>query len=103
MGNWQPDWNTLNSVAAAFLQSTPLAAQIASVTPPDTYVATGLQLDLGAILGAAPSVEVLIIAVDTLTVPAGTTMIPAFGVEIIARSVQVVGGGSATLNLTGTV
>jgi len=101
MASWQPDWNTLNSVAAAFLQSTPLAAKITSVTPPGSYVATGLQLDLGAILAAAPSGGTLVIAVDTLNVPSGTTAIPAIGVEIIARSVQVAGGGSATLNVTG--
>jgi hypothetical protein len=101
MTNWQPDWNTLNSVAAAFLQSTPLAAQIASVTPPGSYVATGLQLGLAAILSAAPAGGALVIAVDTLTVPAGTSTIAAIGVEIVARSVQVAGGGSATLNVTG--
>lgn len=102
MTNWQPDWNSLNAVAAAFLQSTPLAAQIGSVTPPGSHVATGLQLDLATILSAAPAGGVLVIAVDTLTVPAETIKIAVIGVEIVARSVQVAGGGSATLNVTGS-
>ncbi|ALV04878.1 hypothetical protein [Roseateles depolymerans] len=105
MSNWQPDWKTLNAVAAAFLQSTPLAATIESVTPPGSHAATGLQLELGAIVsalgGATPTTGTLIIAVDTLTVPAETTVIAVAGVEIVARCVQVVGSGAATLNVTG--
>lgn len=102
MASWQPDWSSLNAVAAAFLQSTPLAAQIASVTPPGSYVATGLQLDLATILAEAPTGTALVIAVDTLSIAAGTTALPAQGVQIIARSVQVAGADAATLTLQGT-
>ncbi|APC14640.1 hypothetical protein BLL42_02415 [Pseudomonas frederiksbergensis] len=100
MTSWQPSWNNLNAIAAAFLESTPLAASIISVTPPGSYVATGLQLDLGTILSTAPASNVLVVAVDTLTVPAGTTRISATGVVIFARSVQVAGGGSSSLNVS---
>lgn len=101
MTSWQPDWTALDGVASAFLQSTPLAAQIASVTPPGSYVATGLRLDLAAVLARAPAGGVLVIAVDTLTIAAGAVTIPATAVEIVARSVQVDGGGAATLIVQG--
>jgi hypothetical protein len=100
MTNWQPDWTQLDSVAAAFLQSTPLAAQIASVTPPGSYVATGLRLDLGQVVASAPAGgAMLVVAADTVTIPAGTLTLAAPGVQIVARAVEVAGGGEATLAL----
>lgn len=99
--SWSPDWTSLNAVAAAFLQSTPLSTRIASVTPPGGYIATGLQMDLAAIVAAAATDGMLVITVDTLSVPAGTTALTASGLQIVARSVQVAGGGTATLAMAG--
>ena len=104
---WQPDWTTLNGVASSFTASTPLAARIKSVTPVGGYVAFGLQMDLGTIVAnaavaATPLTGVLAIAVDTLMVPQGDTVISAPGVDIVARSLQVAGGGNATLHVRST-
>lgn len=101
MTTWQPDWPSLNEVAAAYAAASPLPAAIAKVTPPGSVVFTGLQAELSTILAGAPA-ELpggVVIAVDTLSVPAGTTEIPAAGVVIVARSIEVDGGGSATLEI----
>jgi hypothetical protein len=100
---WQPDWATLNSVAGSFLASTPLAARIKTVSPVGGYVAIALQANLTDILGASKAVgplsAPLVIAVDTLVLPAGETAIAAPAVSIVARVLQVAGGGAATLSL----
>ena len=94
------DWASLNAIAASFIASTPLAAQIASVTPVGGHVAIGLQTSLTDILDAATSLTgMLAIAVDTLTIPAGTTLISAPAVSIVARTLAVDGDGSATLQI----
>jgi hypothetical protein len=98
------DWASLNAGAASFVASTPLAARIATVTPVGGYVAIGLQMSLTDILDAASAAVssltgTLAIAVDTLTIPAGTTLISAPAVSIVARSLMVDGGGSATLQI----
>lgn len=101
---WQPDWTGLEAKADSLIASDPLAAQIASVSPVGGYVAIALRTTLTAVLQAAgasqgkPMTGPLVIAVDTLEVPAGDTVIAAPAVEITARSV-VVDGGQATLQL----
>ncbi|HKG26515.1 MAG TPA: hypothetical protein VKB09_12765, partial [Thermomicrobiales bacterium] len=104
MSEWQPDWTTLNATASSFIESTPLSARIKTVTPVGGHVAIGLQMDLAQILtdaGASdhPLTGDLVIAVDTLTIPAGDTAIAAPTMEIVARALQVADGGNATLHL----
>lgn len=100
MTDWQPDWQRLETTAASLIASDPLAALINRVTPAGGYVAIGLHTTLADVLSAAikaePLTGALVIAVDTLEVAAGDTVIVAPGVEIIARAV-VVDGGPANL------
>jgi len=99
----QTNWATLNAIAASFLASTPLAARIKHVTPPGGYSAVLLEGKLSDILAAAgPLSGSLIIAADTLILPAGETALTAPSALIIARSLQVDGGGTATLQFAGS-
>lgn len=105
-GSWQPDWAALEARADALIASDPLATQIASVSPVGGYVAIALRAPLTDVIQAAakasqgkPMTGPLVIAVDTLEVPAGDTVIAAPAVDIKARSIAVDGGGQATLQL----
>ena len=99
---WQPDWTALEARADSLIASDPLAALIASVSPVGGYVAIALRATLTDVLQAAvkggPMTGPLVIAVDTLEIPAGDTVIAAPAAEIKARSI-VVDGGQATLQL----
>jgi hypothetical protein len=100
MSDWNPDWATLETTAASLVASDPLAALITTVTPTGGYVEIGLRAALSDVVAAAtkqgPLSGPLVIAVDTLDVAAGDTVIPAPGVSIVARAV-LVDGGPATL------
>jgi hypothetical protein len=100
MTGWQPDWNTLETTAASLIASDPLAALIATVTPVGGYVSIALRAALADVVSAAtkavPLSGALVIAVDTLEIAAGDTVIAAPGVDIKARAV-VIDGGPATV------
>ncbi|GEO81116.1 hypothetical protein [Pararhodospirillum oryzae] len=97
-----PDWDALNPIAVSYADSSPLMPQVISATPGGGYVGIGLQKNLVDILGEAegtldPGRGVLVIAVDTLTLAAGTTTIKAMALSIMARRIEVDGGGSAEI------
>ena len=100
MTGWQPDWKTLQATAASLIASDPLAALITTVTPAGGYVSIALRAALANVVSAAakagPLAGPLVIAVDTLEIAAGDTVIAAPGVDIKARAV-VIDGGPATV------
>ena len=100
MTGWQPDWKTLQTTAASLIASDPLAALITTVTPVGGYVSMALHAELADVVSAAtkagPLTGPLVIAVDTLEIAAGYTVIAAPGVDIKARAV-VIDGGPATV------
>ena len=100
MTDWQPDWQALQTTAASLIASDPLAALITTVTPVGGYVAIALRATLADVVSAAtkagPLSGPLVIAVDTLDVWPGDTVIAAPGVSIVARAV-VADRGPATL------
>lgn len=100
MTSWQPDWKTLETTAASLIASDPLAALITTVTPVGGYVSIALRAALADVVSAAtkatPLSGALVIAVDTLEIAAGDTVIAAPGVDIKARAV-VIDGGPATV------
>ena len=94
----QPDWTALNRIGAAFLASAPLSTTVANVTPPNMQVHIAVRAELADVLRTAGdgASAGLIIAVDTLVVPSGTTTIPGV-LTVVARSVQVSGSDPAVL------
>jgi hypothetical protein len=96
MTGWQPDWTTLETTAASLIASDPLAALITTVTPVGGYVSIALHAALADVVSAAakagPLSGPLVIAVDTLVITAGDTVIAAPGVDIKARAVVIDGG-----------
>jgi hypothetical protein len=100
MTDWQPDWPTLETTATSLISSDPLAALITEVTPTGGYIAIALRAALADVITKAtasgPLNGPLVVAVDTLDVASGDTVIASPGVSIVARSV-VVDGGPATL------
>ena len=100
MTGWQPDWETLETTAASLIASDPLAALITTVTPAGGYVSIALRASLADVVSAAAKAGSLtgplVIAVDTLEIAAGDTVIAAPGVDIKARAV-VIDGDPATV------
>ena len=100
MTGWQPDWTALEATATSLIASDPLAALITTVTPVGGYVSIALHTTLADVVSAAakagPLSGPLVIAVDTLEIAAGDTVIAAPGVDIKARAV-VIDGGPATV------
>ncbi len=91
MGDFQPDWKQLNRQAAQYKASSPLVPQIDEVTSDESFVYTGLCVQLSEIMNHAGTGHFtsFVIAVDTLQVSGGTTRINAAAVEIVARSIQL--------------
>lgn len=105
MANNQIDWTALEQQATAYKNASTLLSQIAAITPSTGFIYTDLVADLATILQAAAKVANplsggLVIAVDTLNIPEGTTNISASGVQIIARSIIVANKTCATLAVT---
>ncbi len=104
MASRQPNWAILNGIAASYYASSPLLPDVLAAQRQDGLVRTGLCVSLADVVGDAgdsPLAGALVVAVDTLQVPAGDTNIAAAGCLIIARSVAVDGGGAATLTVQG--
>ena len=76
----------LETTAASLIASDPLAALITTVTPVGGYVSIALRAALADVVSAAtkatPLSGPLVIAVDTLEIAAGDTVIAAPGVDI---------------------
>lgn len=97
-----PDWTYLNGIASAYAASSPLMPQVVQATPAGSYNALGLQKSLSEIMKEAEgkldaNSGVLVVAVDTLAVPAGQTVVKAFALSIMARHIAVEGGGAAEI------
>jgi hypothetical protein len=100
VATWQPDWPGLESTADSLIASSPLAARIATVSPEGGHITIALQANLSDVLAHAggPLSGPLVVAVDTLNVASGETVIDAPAVSIVARSI-VVDGDEGTLLL----
>lgn len=95
------DWPAMEATAASLVASNPLAPRIAAATPSGGHVEVALRASLADVVARAtaggPLGGPLVVAVDTLDLEAGETVVSAPALAIVARSILVDGEAEATL------